>query len=229
MDDYDDGPSPFRMFGLLGMIAPMMATMVMAGMVWMGLLYVIARWRNNRAAVPDPQLGLKFALHLFRFHGYQLLLLGGMMLLFTVLLKKEEYGPTRGDIVRPAFAFLVAGGIVFGVHQLLLTKTNQAQHPLVGRLFAGLNLIVTGLVGFIGLVLALQMLFAKGSGGLPARAAWSVVLVYCGAWGVQGALMGKTMLDGSAPPPESMTPPAMPGAPGVPPAPVPEPMRQPLA
>lgn len=227
MEDYDDGPSPFRMFGILGMVAPMVVTMLMAGMLWMGLLYVIARWRNNRAAVPDPQLGLKFALHLFRFHGYQLMLLGGFLLLFTVLLKKGEYGPTRGDMARPAFAFLVAGGLVYGAHTLGLAKTNQAQHPLVGRLFGGLNLIVTGLVGFIGLVFALQILFAKGEGGNEARAAWSAVLVYCVAWGVQGALLGKSMLDGDAPPPEVG---AAPGSPIVPPtAPVPEPMRQPLA
>lgn len=225
MDDYDDGPSPFSMMGMMGMAAPMMAMMVVGGLAWWILIYVILRWRNNRAPVPDPQLGLKFALHLFRFHGYQLLLVGGTMLLFTVLMKSER-GSARGDIFRPAAAFLVAGGIVFGVKTLMLTKTNQERFTLVGRVFAGGNLLVTGLIGFVGLVFALQVLFAKGEAGNVARVAWSIVLVYCTAWGVQGALMGKTMLsdDGT---PDAAAPPGGFGAP--PSTSVPEPMRQPLA
>lgn len=226
MDDYDDGPSPFGMMGMMGMAAPMMAMMFAAGFLWMVVIYIVARWRNNRAPVPDPQLGIKFALHLFRFHGYQLLLLGGTMVLFTVLMKTER-GGGRGDIFRPAAAFLVAGGIVFGIHTLALTKTNQAQYGMMGRLFGGLNLLVTGLVGFIGLIFALQVLFAKGEGGNVSRMAWSIVLVYCTAWGVQGAMLGKIMLgpgDGSS---DAMMPPG--GMAPPPPASVPEPMRQPLA
>jgi hypothetical protein len=224
MDDYDDGPSPFGMMGMMGMAAPMMAMMFAAGFAWFVLIYVIARWRNNRAPMPDPQLGLKFALHLFRFHGYQLLLMGGTMLLFTVLMKSER-GSVRGDIFRPAAAFLVAGGIVFGVHTLMLTKTNQDQYGLMGRLFAGVNLVITGLIGFVGLIFALQVLFAKGEGGNVARVAWSIVLVYCTAWGVQGALLGKSMLSGGSS--DAMAPPGSMQQP--PPTSVPEPMRQPLA
>jgi hypothetical protein len=221
MEDYDDGPSPFRMMGILGMVAPMMATILMAGLVWMGLLYIVARWRNNRAAVPDPQLGLKFALHLFRFHGFQLLLAGAFMLVYTILHK----GGGRGDIVRPALGLLVVGGLVFGSHTLLLTKTNQDSFTLMGRLFGGLNLIISGLVGFIALVIAFQMLFQKGSHGDEARLVWSLVLTYVTAWGVQGMMLGKSMLDGPAPDESA----GRVGPTAPPSAPVPEPMRQPLA
>lgn len=220
MDDFDDGPSPFRMMGILGMVAPMMATLVMAGLLWMGVLYVVARWRNNRASVPDPQLGLKFALHLFRFHGFQLLLLGLFAVVYAILTK----GNSRGDIIRPGLALLVVGGLVFGTHTLFLTKTNQDSFTIVGRLFGGLNLVVTGVVGFIALVIAFQMLFQKGSHGDEARLVWSMVLVYCGAWGALGALLGKAMLEGPAPDEGGR-----PGAPLPPREIVPEPMRQPLA
>jgi hypothetical protein len=221
MDDYNDGPSPFRMMGLLGMVAPMMATVLMAGLLWMGLLYVIARWRNNKAAIPDPQLGLKFAMHLFRFHGFQLLLGGIFLVVFTILHKGEG----RGDIMRTAMGLLVVGGLVFGVHTLVLTKTNQDSFTLVGRLFGGLNLIVTGVVGFIALVVAFQMLFQKGEHGDEARLVWSLVLTYVTAWGVQGAILGKSMLDGPAPDETG----GRVGPTAPPSAPVPEPMRQPLA
>lgn len=221
MDDYDDGPSPFRMMGIFSMVAPMMATILMAALVWMGLLYVIARWRNNRAAVPDPQLGLKFALHLFRFHGYQVLLAGVFGVVYAILHKSGTFG----DIIRPSLALLVVGGLVFGVHTLVLTKTNQDSFTLVGRLFGGLNLIITGAVGMIALVIAFQMLFAKGKSGDEGRLVWSLVLTYCTAWGVQGALLGKAMLEGPAPD-ETGTGRSAPPAPA---SSVPEPMRQPLA
>jgi|GEM_PF-1973988 len=221
MDNFNDGSSPFRMMGILGVVAPMMATFAMGVLVWMGLLYVIARWRNSKAAYPDPQLGLKFALHLFRFHGFQLLLGGLFAIVYAVLHK----GDGKGDIVRTAAGLLVAGGLVFGSHTLFLTKTNQDSFPLVGRMFGGLNLIVTGVVGFIALVLAFQMLFQRGDHGDGARLVWSLVLTYGTAWGFIGAMLGKRMLDGPAPD-ESGGRPGVIVAPG---APLPEPMRQPLA
>ena len=81
-------------------------------------------------------------------------------------------------------------------------------------------------IGFIALVVAFQMLFQKGKGGDDARIVWSLVLVYCTAWGVQGAMLGKTMLDGPAPDESGRG-----GAAPTPPPAVnlPEPMRQPLA
>lgn len=220
MDDFDDGPSPFAMMGLLGM-APMVAMMMVGMVAWTAILYIIARWRNHRLAEPDPQLGLKFALHLFRLHGFQLLLLGGFFLVYSILHK----GGGRGDIVRPGFGFLVVGGLVFGVHSLVLTKTNQDSFPVVGRLFAGLNLIISGVVGFVALIVAFQMLFQKGEGGDAARAVWSLVLTYVTAWGVQGAMFGNAVL-GSGSPDDVARGPGMPSAP--PPSSIPEPMQRPL-
>lgn len=223
MDDYDsDGGSPFGMMGMFSMMAPAMAmTMMLAASLWgVVILYVIARWRHNRAGLNDTQFGVKFALHLFRLHGYQLVLLGAFLLLFSVLAKGSS--TMRSPIWRMALGFLTAGGVVFGVHTLMLGKTNQTEQPLLGRMFAGLSLLVTGMIGLVGVVAGMQALFAKGPMGNDGRMLWSLVFVYVTAWVVQGAIVVRAQL--TTPSPDA----APPGPPGPGPI-VPEPMRAPLA
>ncbi|MBL8625048.1 MAG: hypothetical protein JNK64_27310 [Myxococcales bacterium] len=225
MDDYDDyggGPSPLRMFNLFSMLAPMAGMVLFASLWGVAILYVIARWRHHRSGVVDGQLGLKFVLHLFRLHGYQLLLLGGFMLLYSILAKGNS--DMRSPIWRAAMGFLTAGGVVFGAHTVLLMKTNQAEQPLMGRMYSGLSLLITGLIAMTGLVLGTQALFAKGDMGNEGRGFWSLVFVYGTAWVVQGAVFGRAQLTGPSP-----DGPGAPGAPPPPPPPMPEPMRQPLA
>lgn len=219
--DYGDGPSPMRMFGLLGMLAPMVGMLLFASLWGVVILYVIARWRYHRAGIVDNQLGLKFVLHMFRLHGYQLVLLGAFLMLYSVLAKGNS--DMRSPIWRAALGFLTAGGVVFGAHTVLLTKTNQAEQPLVGRLYGGLSLMITGLIAMIGLIAGTQALFAKGDMGNEGRGFWSLVFVYGAAWVVQGAVFGRAQLSGPSPDGASG-----PGAPLPPPPPVPEPMRQPL-
>lgn len=226
MDDYDDyggGPSPLRMFSFFSMLAPVAGMALFASLWGVVILYVIARWRHHRAGTGDPQLGLKFVLNLFRMHGYQLLLLGAFLLLYSILAKGNS--DMRSPIWRAALGFLTSGGVVFGAHTVLLMKTNQAEQPLVGRMYGGLSLLITGLIAMIGLVLGTQALFAKGSMGNEGRGFWSLVFVYGTAWVVQGAVFGRASLAGG----NVDGPGAMPGVPPPPPAPVPEPMRQPLA
>lgn len=222
MDDYDYGDhgSPFRMMGLVSMLAPAMAMLFLASLWGVGILYVVARWRQHRTGAADPQFGLKFALHLFRFYGYQLMLLGTFLLLYSVLLKGNS--DERSPVWRAALGFLSAGGLLFGVHTVVLGKTNQRELPLVTRLFSGLSLLVTAIVGTIGLVAGLQALFAKGSMDDGGRMMWSLVFVYVTAWVVQGLILGKAQL--TEPSPDAPPPSAPPPGPTVP-----EPMRQPLA
>ncbi len=219
-DDYGGGPSPFRMMGLFSMLAPAMAMLIFASLWGVVILYVVGRWRQNRAATSDPQFGMKFVLHLFRFHGYQLMLLGGFLLLFSVLYKGES--GERSPIWRMALGFVTSGGIVFGAHQLFLGKTNQAAFPLVGRMYGGLSLVVTGLIGMIGLVGGIQTLFAKGPMGNDGRMLWSLVFTYGTAWVGQGAIFARAQLEGGSVDGDAVAPPP-------PAATVPEPMRQPLA
>ncbi|MEZ4400184.1 MAG: hypothetical protein R3B06_09205 [Kofleriaceae bacterium] len=219
MDDFD---SPFGMMRLFGMLVPAMVMLLVISLWGVIILYVVARWRHHRAGTRDPQLGLKFALHLFRFHGYQLLLMGGLLLLYAFLLKGNS--AERSPVWRSALGLFTSGGIVFGLHTVWLAKTNDELAPLVGRLFRGMSLVLTGLIGFIALVAACQLLFAKGSSGDGGRLVWSALLIYGTAWGVQGVVFARAAMTSAEP--DAAVPPAPPSPPSPP---VPEPMRQPLA
>lgn len=223
-DDYGSRSLMGPMY-LLSMMTPVLVVMMITSLLFPLLLYVIARWRDHRAPVADPQLGLKFALHFFRVQSYQLLLFGTAMLVYSML-SKEMKGEMREFIYRPAFGFLVPAGIVFGVATAMLGRTNNYAYPAVGRLFNGYNLMLTGFIGFAALIWGFQALFQKGSSGEMGRLAWTGILVYTTAWGIQGAIFGRTVLEAS--PPTSYEPPSA-APPGEPPAPMPGPMQKPLA
>lgn len=223
-DDYG-GRSLMGPMYLLSMMTPVLVVMLATSLLFPLLLYVIARWRDHRAPVADPQLGLKFALHFFRVQSYQLLLFGTAMLVYSML-SKELKGEMREFIYRPAFGFLVPAGIVFGVATAMLGRTNNYAYPAVGRLFNGYNLMLTGFIGFAALIWGFQALFQKGSSGELGRLAWTGILVYTTAWAVQGAIFGRTVLEQS--PPTSYEPPSS-APPGEPPAAMPGPMQKPLA
>jgi hypothetical protein len=223
MDDYDDydddrgGISPFRMLGLFGMIAPAMGMLLAASLwLWM-IIYIVGRWRLHRSGWNDPDFGAKFVLHVFRFHGYHVMLLGAFLILFGIVSKGLG---DKGPLWRAAFALLTSGGLIFGATTFLLTRTNQEQQPLVGRMCNGSSLFVSGMIAMVGLVGGFLVLFAEGPMGNDGRGLWAIVFVYVTALAVQGAIFSKRPLgagpvDGPSPPP--------------PPAPtVPEPMRQPL-
>lgn len=197
-DDDDSGfGGPMSMLAVMG--PTMLMMMIMSMLSFAGILYIIARWRDHRAPMPDPQLGLKFALHFFRVQSYHVLLAGTVVLFFSMLGK--DLGEFRQYIYRPAFGLIVPAGIVFGVTSVLLGKTNNYSHPTVGRLWNGYNLMVVGMIGFFAFVMGFVLLFQKGSSGNAGRMVWSAILVYTTAWAVQGAIFGRSVLD--APPPPS--------------------------
>jgi hypothetical protein len=192
------------------------AAFVLVPLVMFGplVLYVLARWRAHRAPVVDPHLGLKFALHLFSSTALHILLFAGAFLIYTII----GPGPSsvKGDWYRIAFALVVPASVVLGVHSMLIKRTNDQEAPGVRRLFLGYNLIVIGSVGFFSLMLAFQMLFAKGSTHGLGHLAGSLVLVYCSAWGVLGWRLsqlvftdwsGGTGLPDEVVPPRSQQPP----------------------
>jgi hypothetical protein len=181
---------------LMGMggafVAPLFATLGLLPVI----IYIVARWRTYRDNLPpDPQLGFKTAMHFFLVTGIQLLLIGSFMLVWGMFQKGDS-----GDQMRSAAGFILTGGIIFGAHFVGLQRTNDAQFPMVGRMFAGLNLVQTGLFGTIGLALALQALFMKGDSGDFGRMAWSMTLVYGIAWGVLGMRMFQRTFGGAPPP-----------------------------
>jgi len=65
--------------------------------------YAIARSRQAREPFGDPQFGLKFGLSYFKMMAFHALLVGGVLLVFTVLMKSKE----KADVYRPAFGLIV--------------------------------------------------------------------------------------------------------------------------
>jgi hypothetical protein len=209
MDDM--GPSSTMM--LLRMLPA--ATAVLSIVVTLSLfgplvLYAIARWRANRSGVADPHLGLKFALHWFATSAFHLGLAGAAGLVFAMI----SPGSGKGDLYRFVFALLVPAGMILGLHIVLLKRTNDDEVPGVRRLFLGYNLFVTGLIGFIALVMGFQILFAKGSAAPVSHMVGSMVVVYCSAWAVLGHRFGQLVLGGpgSGELPEVVMPPGPPPA-----------------
>jgi hypothetical protein len=228
-----------RLLPAAAAIVPALITFTLLGPM---VLYVIARWRAHRAPVVDPtglrpapraepagappydslmridpQLGLKFALHWFSTTAFHLALAGATFLIYTLI----GPGPSsvKGDMYRVAFALLVPAGIIYGVHAMLLRRTNDLEVPGVRRLFLGYNLIVTGLVGFVALVAGFQIMFAKASFGGAGHLAAAAVLVYCGSWAVLGMRLGQLVLGdfsgGAGGMPDELAPPGE-GAPHPP-------------
>lgn len=179
----------FRILPAATAVVSILVTLTLFGPM---VLYVLARWRAHRAPAADPHLGLKFALHWFATSAFHLALVGAAILIFTII----GPGPSsaKGDMFRAAFAMLVPAGIVLGVHLMLLRRTNDDEVPGVRRLFLGYNMIITGLVGFIALVMGFQLLFAKGSTHGMGHMAGSALLVYVGAWAALGFRFGQLVL-----------------------------------
>jgi len=169
------------------------AALVLIPIVMFGpmVLYIIARWRDHRAPVADPQLGLKFAMHMFATTALNIVLFGTAFLIYTLI--SPGSSSAKGDWYRIAFALLVPAGIILGVHLGMIRRTNDFEVPGVRRLFLGYNLIVIGSMGFFSLLFGFQMLFVKGSTHGAGHLAGSLVLVYCTAWGLLGWRFSQTV------------------------------------
>ena len=201
------GLSPWAFLQILGPI-PFMAPAVLTLLVFGPLaLYPLARWKTHRAGVEDPQLGLKLVLHYFALMAFQLLLVAAVIIIFTLFAKDSS---SKGEMYRAGFALLVPSATVFFTHVLVfLKRTNEDLYPTVRRLFLGYNLAITGLIGFVMLLFAFQIFFAKGSAGDAGRFTIAGVLVYVGAWVGCGIQFGRMIVGGgstSVGPPASATP-----------------------
>ncbi len=196
-------------FLLAQLITPAAAVVLLGPLV----VYLIARWRASKEPVADPQLGLKFALYYFSTVAFHVTLIGTTLLVYT-LIKAGDEGGSKSQMYRMAFGFLIPGGVILGAHLALLTRTNDAQLTGVRRLFFGFNLVITGLVGFVALIIFFQALFVKGSSGGMGHLGGSGILIYGGAWGVL-AWRFATMVFGDSggpgmPMPEIVPPPRPP-------------------
>jgi hypothetical protein len=190
--------------------------LVAGALIVPAVLYVIARWRAQREAVADPQLGIKVALSCFAVTAFQLVLAGVTLVIYGVL--SGAPSDTRGTFYRSGLGLVLPAGIVLATHLALLARTNQERFPQVRRLFDGFNLLVTGVLGFAALVLAFESLFKRGSSHELGRLAGAAVLVYGSAWAAVGVRFGRGVLDARA---DEASPRPLPPLPVLPETPVP--------
>lgn len=229
MDDFDSSLFLFR--ALAGPAMAIVSLLVTITIFVPIVMYVVARWRANRDPEVDRHLGLKVALHYFATTALHVGLAGLALLVWAMI--SSAPSEAKSAVYRVAFGMLAPAGLVLAAHISLLRRTNDQQLTGVRRLFAGYNLIVIGVIGFVALVIAFQALFAKGSSGEMGRVAGALVLVYGTAWAVLGWRFGQAVLGGgsgggsiSAPPadrpavstsaPASAAPPTPPSGGGLP-------------
>ena len=162
------------------------------------VIYIVARWRTYRDhGGGDPHLGAKVALSIFRIAAFQLLLAGGFLFLYGLMTTMN--GEARTNILRLAGGLFIPGLLVFAAHTIALHATNFEAMPAVVRMFNGVNLVQTGLAGFISLVLVSILMLQKDVPSEMNRMAWSMVLVYLPAWIAQGALFLRSTIDEELP------------------------------
>jgi hypothetical protein len=182
-----------------------MATSFLHDFVIVGLaipivLYIVARWRLYKENLPhDPYLGLKVALSMFRVAAYQMSLAAGFVLVYSMMSDMPE--EAKSAITRTAAGVLVPSLLIWGLHVGILAQTNARELPQVSRMFSGLALIQTGVLGFTALVMLCVIYFQKGPAGELGRMAWSAVLVFTTAWFAQGVMFLRD-IQGHVPPPE---------------------------
>jgi hypothetical protein len=184
------------MLGPMVVIGPFVLWLLVSGPF---VLYPLARWRDRAGATPDGQLGLKFALEYFRMLSFQLALFGIVIVLFMLFAKMPS--DDKGIGYRFGFGFLIPAALLFAGHMAMLEKTNQREFRVQRRLFAGYNLVITGLVGMTSFVLVFQALFSKGSSGDMGRFAAASLITYGGAWGACGVRFLRLVQDDTTAPP----------------------------
>lgn len=155
------------------------------------IIYIVARWRQSKEGHPDPQLGLKVALAFFRVLAFQICLAGLWAFAYAIVAKSDS-----GELFRIAGGLIIPGGLVYAAHHVALQRTNDSVMPMPSRMFSGLNLIQTGIVGFLALVAAFVVTLQKDVPSDALRFVWSLVAVYTTAWG----LLAAQFLKNTAPP-----------------------------
>lgn len=168
------------MMGSLGTLVVMLPFMMM-GLVIPLVIYLVARWRNERAATEqrDSQIGLKVALYMLQVVGFQI----GLLAVFLFLLAVISEMPTA-DFIRIAIGLGLPAAGVFFIHKNLAAKTNTESFPNVRRMFQGWNMLITAMPGFASFLVLSVVIFADlpMEKGDVLRVIFPYVMTYGGAW-----------------------------------------------
>lgn len=148
------------------------------------IVYVVARWRAKDDSAPDPHLGMKVAISMFRLSSYHLVLAAVFMMLLTLLVDMPDF--VSEQMMRLGAGLALPGTIIFGIHEYALKQTNSEQRPSVARMFAGVSLVQSGMLAFAGLVIGGVVLFQKNPPEELGRTSLAILLVYGTAWALQG-------------------------------------------
>jgi hypothetical protein len=96
----------------------------------------------------------------------------------------------REAAVRSGAAILLPAALVHVAHRLALARTNAGRRPTVVRMFDGISLGLTGVVGFVALLLLGTALVGPGRAS-ETSVIWALVLVYGTAWVLQALSLAR--------------------------------------
>ena len=171
-------------------IVQFLATLLITPLAFMALvvpilIYVIARSRDRQSHTPDPQLGFKVAVHMFRVLAFQLALVGVFLFLFGIFEKGDGEA-----MIRLGLGVLLPAALLYGGHRMVATRSNDNLYPNVRHMFDGWNLIQTGLSGMLSLIAFFVVLIGDHSGhrGDMLRVVFPYLLAYFGGWAVLGSV-----------------------------------------
>ena len=92
--------------------------------------------------------------------------------------------------MRAAAGLLLGGGIVYGLHRAILSRVvDAARRANVARVFAGLNVVLCGLIGMGALIGTSVLLLQEQVPEDAFKVAGVVMVVYLGAWAQQARVL----------------------------------------
>jgi len=149
-------------------------------------VYVLLRWRQARdGGAPDPQLGLKVAIYYFMTIGLHVVLMALALGLYGLIVDRAPE-----SMMRAAVGLLLGGGIVYGLHRAILSRVvDAARRANVARVFAGLNVVLCGLIGMGALIGTSVLLLQEQVPEDAFKVAGVVMVVYLGAWAQQARVL----------------------------------------
>jgi hypothetical protein len=167
------------------LVAPYLALVAGFAALW---LYVLVRWRMYREGVDDLRVGAKFAVLFFWVASFHLLLIGARQLGEAMIYSVSGQGTSA--MYRTALGLLLPGALLTAVHTVAAHRLGACVNPRspLSSLFAGANLLFTGMMGFYYLVASSVVVTAASDGGdrVEPRLIFAGAAVYIPAWIVLG-------------------------------------------
>jgi hypothetical protein len=151
--------------------------------------YAVLRARDSREH-PDPQLGLKAALHYFLSVSLLLFLTG--LTVVSVDLITREGRPGRDpdtDAIRTGLALAASGAAFASLHLILLSRSNDHRNPIARRTFTGWRFAIHGLVVLFCVTACVVIVLQKTFETRTLKIFLAILLVWFPSWLVHLVLL----------------------------------------